>query len=78
MKNKKAENSDEISAAGEDFKSELDAPIWSVVTFENCAASGLSYQEASEKLGKLKTEKVSGLCIITDEAAARLTAKKKK
>jgi hypothetical protein len=42
------------------------------VTFENCAASNLTYEEAVEKLKKLEAEKISGLCIITDEAAQRM------
>lgn len=78
MKKKKDKNTDEVSAVEEDYKSELDEPIWSVVTFEKVAASGLTYNEAFEKLEKLKSEKVSGLCVVTDEAAARLNVKKKK
>ncbi len=78
MKKKKTQSPDEVSAVEEDYKSELDAPVWSVVTFEKVAAKGLSYAEAAEKLEKLKSEKVSGLCVVTDEAAARLKTKKKK
>lgn len=80
MKKKKKENSGETSAvedSGENLPSELDAPVWSVITFEECAANGLTYADAVEKLEKLKAEKVSGLCIVTDEACARITAKKK-
>lgn len=76
MKKKKKESSDEVSTARENYKSELDAPLWSVVTFEKVAAKGLTYLQAAEKMGKLKAEKVSGLCIITDEASARLKPKK--
>ena len=75
MKKKKAENTDEISAAEETNESELELPVWSVVTFDRCAASGLTYADAFEKLEKLKAEKVSGLCVVTDEAAARLKHK---
>ncbi len=53
-------------------KSGFSAPIWSVVTFENCAASGLTYEEAMARMAELRTEHVSGLCIVTDDAAARL------
>lgn len=53
--------------------SELAAPRWSVVTFESVAVSGLSYDEAAEWLNKLNKQKVSGLCIVTDEAAARIS-----
>lgn len=53
--------------------SELVEPIWSVVTYETVAATGLTYDEAEKLSEKLKTEKVSGLCIITDEAANRIS-----
>jgi hypothetical protein len=56
----------------EEFASELEAPRWSVVSFEKCAAKNLTYAEAAEKLKQLKAKKVSGLCIITDEAAERI------
>ena len=61
----------------ENVQSELDEKLWSVITFDERAASGLTYGEAAEKLEKLKAENVSGLCIVTDEAAARITARKK-
>ncbi|MGI9055550.1 MAG: hypothetical protein ACR2F2_07080 [Pyrinomonadaceae bacterium] len=78
MKKKQKKNADKASAVEETGKSEFELPVWSVITFDRCAASGLTYMEAAEKLEKLKSEKVSGLCVVTDEAAARLTAKKKK
>lgn len=53
------------------FSGELSAPRWSVITFEKCAAKNLSYAEATEKIQELNRQNVSGLCIITDEAAAR-------
>lgn len=52
--------------------SELDANRWSVVSFERLEVSGLSYADARRKLDELEAAKVSGLCIITDEAAARI------
>ncbi len=55
-----------------DFSSEVNEPRWSVVSFEKCAAKNLTYAAAVEKLKQLAAEKVSGLCIITDEAAARI------
>lgn len=55
------------------FPSELAEPIWSVVTYETVAATGLTYDEAEKLSEKLKTEKASGLCIITDEAASRIS-----
>lgn len=54
--------------------SELVEPIWSVVTYETVAAKGLTYEEAEKLAKKLETEKVSGLCIITDEAADRVSS----
>lgn len=78
MKKKKEKKSEEVPAVEETGKSELELPVWSVVTFEKTAASGLTYPEAAETLEKLKAEKVSGLCIVTDEAAARMPKNKKK
>ena len=62
----------ETEGASEDFASELDEPNWSVITFDACAASGLTYDEAFEHLKRLEAEKVSGLCIVTDETAKRM------
>ena len=52
--------------------SELDENRWSVVSFERLEASGLSYADARRKIDELEAAKVSGLCIITDDAAARI------
>ncbi len=60
------------TASSEDFPSELSAPHWSVVSFESRIASNLTYDEAVKKLNQLKAKKVSGLCIVTDEAAGRI------
>lgn len=62
----------ENEATSEDFASELNEPHWSVITFDTIASSGLTYDEAFEHLRKLEAEKVSGLCIVTDEAAKRI------
>ena len=51
---------------------ELNQTIWSVVSFEKCLKDGLTYDEAVRTLEKFKKKKMSGLCIITDEAAARI------
>ena len=53
--------------------SELNEPRWSVVSFEICVANNLTYAQAEQKLKELEAAKVSGLCIITDEAAARIS-----
>jgi hypothetical protein len=53
-------------------KSELVEPQWSVISFEKCEAANLSYTDAMQKLADLTEQKVSGLCIVTDEAAGRI------
>lgn len=60
------------TATDEYFSSELNAPQWSVVSFETRLASGLTYNGAAKKMKQLKAKKISGLCIITDEAAERI------
>ena len=60
--------STDIRAAG----SELDEPIWSVVSFERVEANGLGYAEADRLLSELDDRGVPGLCIVTDEAASRI------
>jgi len=52
--------------------SELDSPVWSVISFERCEESGLSYWQAVQKMDQLLAENVSGLCIVTDAAAAQI------
>jgi hypothetical protein len=60
------------TAANKDFSSELNAPHWSVVSFETCLASGLTYDTAVKKMKQFVAKKVSGLCIVTDESAERI------
>lgn len=70
-----AQNKDVAPAektSAENFSSELSEQIWSVVNFESVVASSLTYDEATEKLKQLAEKKISGLCIITDEAAERV------
>lgn len=52
--------------------SELDEPIWSVVSFERVEAVGLSYAQASKLMSELDGRKVPGLCIVANAAAARI------
>lgn len=52
--------------------SELDEPVWSVISFERCEASGLTHAQAVEKLVELECQNIAGLCIVTDDAAARI------
>lgn len=60
------ENLPEINA------SEFSEWLWSVVTYESVAVSNLTYNEALDWVKKLDEQKMSGLCIVTDEAAARI------
>lgn len=72
-----AENAPEVAPANEDssenLSSELNESRWSVITFESCAVSGLTYNEASHWMKMLAEQGLSGLCIVTDEAANRIT-----
>ena len=52
--------------------SELDMPIWSVVSFDQCEFSGLNYGEAIARMTELESKKVPGLCIVTDDVASRI------
>jgi len=69
----KAQPADEKSTAPEESPNELRLPVWSVISFERREASGLTYTEAEQKLSELEAQKVSGLCIVTDEVAARIS-----
>lgn len=52
--------------------SELEEPRWSVVSFDGLAAAGLTYAQAVKVMAELDAEKITGLCIVTDEASANL------
>ena len=54
--------------------SELDEQRWSVVSFERAEVSYLTYSQAVTAMAKLETRRVSGLCIVTDDAASRIKA----
>jgi len=56
-----------------DASSELNQPRWSVVSFESVAVRGLTYTDARNWLEKLQKQNIAGLCIVTDEAAARIS-----
>lgn len=60
-------------APAEDFACELNDSNWSVVTHNSIAASHLTYGEAAKKAEELKKQGISGICVITDEAAARVS-----
>ena len=52
--------------------SELSEPRWSVVSFERTEISGQTYAQAVETMSDLESRGANGLCIVTDEAAARV------
>ena len=54
-------------------QSELDQPHWAVVSFEQVEATGLTYTQADKKMRELDARGVAGLCIVTDDAASRIT-----
>jgi hypothetical protein len=62
------ETAKSVEASG----SELDLSVWSVISFERCEGSGLTYREAAEKVKELEKNHIAGLCIVTDEAATRV------
>jgi hypothetical protein len=66
------ENSQEVAQLVNEETKELSELRWSVITFENCAVKGLTYEEAVEWCKKLYKQGLSGLCIVTDEAAERV------
>ncbi len=72
MESQIAQETEVAPAENEVVVSELNQPIWSVVSFEKCIKSSLTYDEALEEMNDLISQKISGLCIITDEAANRL------
>jgi hypothetical protein len=64
------------AAPESEISSELGEPRWSVVSFESVAVHGLPYAEARNWLEKLQKQDIAGLCIVTDEAAARISGQK--
>lgn len=59
-----------------DLSSEMDAPAWAVVSFDECAASSLTYEEAAKLVAKLSND-VNALCIVTNDAAQKMFGKKR-
>jgi hypothetical protein len=57
--------------------SELNERRWAVLSEYGREESGLSYEDASRLVARLRAERVSGLCVITDAAAARVPAAKR-
>jgi hypothetical protein len=57
--------------------SELKERRWAVLSERGCEEAGLSYEEATGLIKRLRGASIHGLCVITDEAASRLTPLKK-
>ena len=55
--------------------SELDEPIWSVISFERVEATSLGYEEAARLMSELEERGVPGLCVVTNESASRIKAR---
>jgi len=53
--------------------SELEQKSWSVISERGCEASSVTHEEARRLVHRLGAEGRHGLCIISDEAARRLT-----
>lgn len=51
---------------------ELGEKRWAVMSERGCEATRVSRAEAVELLRRLRGERVSGLCVITERAASRL------
>jgi hypothetical protein len=51
--------------------SELTEQRWAVLSERGCEATSLTYAQAAELMRALRREKVSGLSVITDDAARR-------
>lgn len=59
--------------SGDGMRSELSARRWALVSFEKCEVSDVTYAEAADRMAELEREHIPGLCIVTAEAAARMT-----
>lgn len=54
--------------------SELNEDRWAVISERGCEASGMVYAEAAALMHRLASEKVHGLCVITNDAARYVQA----
>ena len=60
------------ASAPQSLTCELDEPRWAVVSFEQTEAGGLTYRQAALLQAELELNNVTGLCIVTSEAAKRI------
>jgi hypothetical protein len=66
-----------ILTSGNLSMSELKERRWAVLSERGCEGAGLSYDEAAAAVARLKAERISGLCVVTDAAAAHVPRAKK-
>lgn len=64
---------EELVVASQDC--DLDDARWSLVSFDRREAGGLTYAQAVHLMSELDALDVPGLCIVTDQAAGKLTTK---
>lgn len=72
MDETKTENSTENQENSAQETPELREARWSVISFDKCEARNLTYEEAERKIVELESQRFSGLCIVTDEVAAKM------
>jgi hypothetical protein len=58
--------------AAETNGNDLDLPRWAVISFARCEAASLTYRQAAEKLAELESQRITGLCIVSNDVANRL------
>ena len=61
-----------ISSNDRGSASELEEPLWAVISFEKVEAMNLTYAEAADKLRELDQQGIAGLCVVTNQTAIRL------
>jgi hypothetical protein len=66
-----------VPTSGKLSMSELNERRWAVLSERGCEDAGLSYGEAAAMVARLRGERISGLCVVTDTAAAHLPHPKK-
>lgn len=59
------------NSKGNFLMSELTEKLWAVLSERGCEATGLAYMDAHHLMRDLVREKISGLCVATDDAARR-------
>lgn len=72
MDETKTENSTENQENSIQETPELREARWSVISFDKCEARNLTYEQAEQKIAELEAQKFSGLCVVTDEVAAKM------